>query len=68
MDFSSNDVIESFGQVSGFTPEQAQKIFEKIKSSSAVNTMSGADLLRLGRIVLGMSVQDIGMITPEAFK
>ena len=68
MDFTSNDIIESFGSVSGFTGEQAKQIFAKIKLNSPVNSMTGADLLRLGSIALGMSVDDINSITTDAYK
>jgi hypothetical protein len=68
MDFSSDDVINSFGLVSGYKADQAQKIFEKIKTYSIVASMSGADLLRLGSIALGMSADDINNINTEAFK
>ena len=68
MDFSSSDVIESFGSVSGFSMEQAQKIFEKIKESNSVPSMTGTDLLRLGSIALGMSTTDISNINTDEFK
>ena len=68
MDFSSNDVIASFGLVSGYTAAQAEKIFAKIKTNTAVASMTGSDLLRLGSIALGMTTGDIGNINAEAFK
>ncbi|XP_028399696.1 uncharacterized protein LOC114523070 isoform X2 [Dendronephthya gigantea] len=68
MNFSSDDVISSFGQVTGYTDEQAEEIFAKIKMSKAVSAMTGADLLRLGTIAHGMTPDDIKAITQEAFE
>ena len=68
MDFSSNDVIASFGLVSGYTAEQSNNIFAKIKTNTAVSNLTGSDWLRLGRIALGMTTGDIGNINADAFK
>ena len=68
MDFSSNDVITSFGSVSGFTSDQAEKIFAKIKTYTGVSSMTGSDLLRLGSLAVGMTTSDIAAINSDAFK
>ena len=68
MDFSSDDVVNSFGSVSGYTAAQAQQIFAKIKTYKAVSSMTGSDLLRLGSIALGMSESDINAINNDEFK
>ena len=68
MNFTSDDVINSFGQVTGYSSAQAEQMFAKIKTSKAVANMTGADLLRLGTIALGITKDDIKNINVESFK
>ncbi|XP_028399694.1 uncharacterized protein LOC114523069 [Dendronephthya gigantea] len=68
MDLSSDDVINSFGQVTGYSAEKAQQLFAKIKTNTLVSAMTGADLLRLGTIAHGMTADDITKINENAFR
>lgn len=68
MDLSSDDVINSFGQVTGYNAIQACQLFAKIGTNTPVADMTGADLLRLGTIALGMTTGDIKKINERAFR
>ena len=67
MNLVPTEVIESLGSVKNYNTAQVTKGFEKIKSSKAVGSMTGIDLMGLGSFALGMSEEDITAMNTDSF-
>ncbi|XP_028399917.1 putative stereocilin-like protein [Dendronephthya gigantea] len=68
MSFTSNDVIESFGNVRGYTSEQVAKLWETIKGGKSMASFTGDDLVALGVIASGMTSVEIKDLDVVAYQ
>ena len=60
--FTSNEVIESFGNIRGYTPQQIAKLWETIKRGKSMMAFTGDDLVALGVIATGMSTAELNSV------
>ena len=68
MTFTSNDVIESFGNVRGYTSEQLAKLWETIKGGKSMASFTGDDLVALGVIASAMTASEIKDLDVVAYE
>ena len=68
MSIDSNEVIESFGAVYGYTQEQITKLSETVKGAKPMQDFTGDDLSSWGVIALGLTSTEIGQISTEAYE
>ena len=68
MTFPSNEVIESFGNVRGYTSQQITKLWQTIKGGKSMTAFTGDDLAALGVIASGMSTEELGGIDLVAYQ
>ncbi len=66
--FTSNEVIESFGNIRGYTSQQITKLWETIKGGKSMGTFTGDDLVALGVIASGMSTTELNGIDAVAYQ
>lgn len=66
--FTSNEVIESFGNIRGYTPQQIAKLWETIKGGKSMTAFTGDDLVALGVIATGMSTEELSEIDVVAYQ
>lgn len=66
--FDSGEVIESFGNVTGYSQDQVAKMWEKIKTTKSIGTFTGGDLKSLGTIALGITAAEIAQINTVAYQ
>lgn len=68
MTFTSNEVIESFGNVRGYASQQTTKLWETIKNGKSMASFTGDDLVALGVIATAMSTTEISGIDVIAYQ
>ena len=68
MSFTSNEVIESFGNIRGYTSLQITKLWETIKGGKSMAAFTGDDLVALGVIATGMSTAELNGIDALAYQ
>lgn len=68
MNFTSNEVIESFGNIRGYTSHQIYRLWQTIKGGKTMEAFTGDDLVALGVIATGMSLFQLGGIDLLAYQ
>ena len=68
MNFTSSEVIESFGNIRGYTSQQIYKLWQTIKGGKTMEAFTGDDLVTLGVIATGMSYFQLGRIDLLAYQ
>ena len=68
MSFSSNEIIESFGSIDGYSQDQILKLWVNIKTGKSISNITGDDFESMGVIVLGMTSSEIDQITAVAYQ
>lgn len=66
--FTSNEIIESFGNVRGYTTEQISKLWQTIKGGQPMSAFTGDDLVALGVIATGLTTTDLSGIDVVAYQ
>ena len=68
MSFTSHEVIESFGNIRGYTTQQITKLWETIKGGKSMAAFTGDDLVALGVIATGMSTTELNGIDAVTYQ
>jgi hypothetical protein len=68
MSFTSNEVVESFGNIRGYTSQQITKLWETVKGGKSMTAFTGDDLVALGVIASGMSTTELNGIGIVAYQ